>query len=680
MKRKILTVAIAATMLVPAMLSMAGCGNDGGPTHFTWWIPNGAVAYYENYEDNPVLDYISKNVQFESDDGTMKNITFDFTVPATTSGASQDFTNMINTRDFYNIMNPSMYSGSIADLYEKGAIIDLTPYATDPEVMPNLSAWIEENPEISTYFYTPMSDGSRKILAVPNISDSLDNEQQPFGFTYRRDWIVKYGTQPETFYSPMGAVNGEEPAATGANPNAGEKFSGHYTLNLDGTQRNDPMGQNTEVPDGANGDSWEDNVIFPSGYTDPTYISDWQWMFEIYERAYSKLGITDSYMISLYYPGYNANGDLMSGFGGGGVLWYQSPDHEAKFGATEQGFRAYLECMNHWYAEGWLDQKFNTRSGDNFYTIDNEAVSRGNVAMWMGEAGKIGTRLAPETDNAKATRPNAVGAIAFLCSTPINDIPAYDGDPNTTDYSVRATQEQAEEAINGGEGSAYMLQVPTCTFQQELISSGGVVISKETAEEKDLTLLLNFFDYLFSEEGSVLVTMGLSKEQYETSQNAIYTEYGLTEGAYTVQGEGDNVQYKFVQTMESNREGIKDAMRGGGIPGLRCYSKIEYSYPESYLKNREQWVRYDATGFLGGMINGQFLPDEMTTLSDIMSSLEQNYLYRNVYKFIVTGSDNVSLTDANWADFCYNIMNFKVRGETVSDATQVLADLLERIY
>lgn len=57
------------------------------------------------------------------------------------------------------------------------------------------------------------------------------NESKPYYFTgyeYRRDWIVKYGTNPTT----------------------GEAFTGGYT------DPDDP-------------DSWEDDVVFPSGGSDP---------------------------------------------------------------------------------------------------------------------------------------------------------------------------------------------------------------------------------------------------------------------------------------------------------------------------------------------------------------------------------------------------------------------------
>ena len=50
--------------------------------------------------------------------------------------------------------------------------------------------------------------------------------------------------------------------------------------------------------------------------TCPVYISDWEWMFDIFTKAQADLGITDGYCLSVYYKGYNEDGSLFSSFGG----------------------------------------------------------------------------------------------------------------------------------------------------------------------------------------------------------------------------------------------------------------------------------------------------------------------------------------------------------------------------
>ena len=127
--------------------------------------------------------------------------------------------------------------------------------------MPNYVALVHSNDTYKKNCIT-MVDGEEHYFSLRTIMDAPESVFQ--GFMYRRDWIVKYGTNPAT----------------------GAAFTGGFT-------------------DPANPDSWEDDVVFPSGGTDPIYISDWEWMFEIFEKAMADLGITDGYCISLYYKGFS---------------------------------------------------------------------------------------------------------------------------------------------------------------------------------------------------------------------------------------------------------------------------------------------------------------------------------------------------------------------------------------
>lgn len=671
-KGKLLAVSLAAVVACGATAAFAGCKETGGATTFSWWMVSGDPFYYMDYEDNPVLKYISENVQFEDSNGEMQNINFEFEIPASTEAARNNWdAKMQNPERLENVLDPTM--AQIGELYENDIIIDLTPYVTDPEIMPNLSAYLEANPDMASLLTTiVMEDGEyvQKYLGIPSIYAEVDDEQQSFGFNYRRDWLLKYGTQPDYYYSPMGAIDGEEPVKQGENSDGGQPFEGgHFTVNNDGTERNDPVSLNTDLPEGANGLSWEDDLLFPSGFKTPVYISDWQWMFEIYEVAMAEEGIEDSYMISQFYPGYNANGDLVSGFGGGGVLWYKEEvdgKTVAKFGATETGFRAYLECMRNWYEEGWLDNSFNSNTSA-FYEIDNADVGHGLIPMWMGGSDRIGTRMVSDVEGFEHTQ----GAIVSLCAMPINDIPSYDGNPSTDDYSVQATEEEAEEAIGGGDGSEYMLQIPTCLYQSER-AAGGIAITKKTAEEKDLILLLRFFDYLFSEEGSKLITLGLSAEQAADSE--MYLTNGLSGGAYTDNGDGT---YTYVKSIEEGIADIRTAMTGLRLPGLKCNNVIRYTYPETYQYERAQWTKYEATGFVQGLIGNQRTTEETELIEDVRLNLESNYMYRNVYKFI-TGE--WGLDNASWISYCSSIASFNYRGQTVEGATQAYQATFDRMY
>ena len=661
MKRsKLIALTLSGVLAVSSAAILAGCGGRskaGADTTFTWYLTAGEDGYYSDYEDNPVIEYIMENMQFEGSDGEMKYIAFDFFQPTTTENARSEFNQKYMSGNWEDVIDPTMSRG-ITDMYEAGVVADLTPYITDRELMPNLNAYLDAHPEYRALMQTQTKDGA-KYLSIPTFKDSISYESQNFGFNYRRDLLVTYGVQPDEFYDPM---TDEAPTA---NPKAGQKFSGHYTVNLDGSERDDPMSQDTTLPEGANGQSWVDDVTFPSGHSDPVYISDWMWMFETYETAYEAMGIEPAYMMSLFYPGYNANGDLSSGFGGGGVLWYKDEDDNCQFGAAGTGFRAYLECMNDWYSRGWVCNTFNEDTSP-FYQIDLDLVANGTVPLWMGGS-NFGTAIQSSEQGYEA----AAGAVVYLAATPINDIPGYDGNPSTSDYSTQATAEEAKEAVNGGSGSEYMLQIPTCLYQAEDFSQ-GFVISKAAAESKDMEALMRFFDFLYSEEGSVLTTLGLNAEQAEGSR--YYEDYGLTNGAYTVNSDGT---YTFDQILEQNVGEIRGAMVASRIPGIRCESKITYTYPEPYINGRQQWLKYKATGFIGGILNGQRTAEETDVIETVKAAVEQNYLYKEVYKFI---KGERSLENAEWTSFARDVMNYSYTGVSVSDATAAYQAEFDRLY
>lgn len=298
MKRsKLIALTLSGVLALSSAAILAGCGGNskaGADTTFTWYLTAGEDGYYSDYEDNPVIEYIMENMQFEGSDGEMKYIAFDFFQPTTTENARSEFNQKYMSGNWEDVIDPTMSRG-ITDMYEAGVVADLTPYITDRELMPNLNAYLDAHPEYRALMQTQTKDGA-KYLSIPTFKDSISYESQSFGFNYRRDLLVRYGVQPDEFYDPM---TDEAPTA---NPKAGQKFSGHYTVNLDGSERSDPMSQDTTLPEGANGQSWEDDVTFPSGHSDPVYISDWMWMFETYETAYAAMGIEPEYMMSLFYP------------------------------------------------------------------------------------------------------------------------------------------------------------------------------------------------------------------------------------------------------------------------------------------------------------------------------------------------------------------------------------------
>lgn len=139
MKRsKLIALTLSGVLALSSAAILAGCGGNskaGADTTFTWYLTAGEDGYYSDYEDNPVIEYIMENMQFEGSDGEMKYIAFDFFQPTTTENARSEFNQKYMSGNWEDVIDPTMSRG-ITDMYEAGVVADLTPYITDRELMP----------------------------------------------------------------------------------------------------------------------------------------------------------------------------------------------------------------------------------------------------------------------------------------------------------------------------------------------------------------------------------------------------------------------------------------------------------------------------------------------------------------------------------------------------------------
>jgi len=585
--RKVLALLLVTLLAGGLLLTAAGCGKGNGPdgeaTTFTYWMATSESSeYYLTYEDNPVLKYILANRSFKDKDGQEAKISLEIQHPP--FGKEVDNLNtMLSTGAYTDILDLA-YGAEIEDLYNEGIILDLTEYVNNK--MPNYKKFIDAHPELIRYM-TKTINGEQKFLTITGVSDGLDLVSQFYGICYRRDWIVKYGVQPETLYDPMSGKPAQD------NPKAGQSFSGYYSLDKDGNAVEQPTLTST-----TDGDSWVDDVVFPSGNADPVYISDWEWMLDIFAQAIADQAIEGGYPMSLYFPGYVANGDLVTSFGGGGPIFYVDKQGQAQFGAVTDNFKTYLEALQTWYANGWIDKQFAERSGDVFFRIDETAFRSGKVGLWNGLPSTLGSRLY------NPDQPLTEGIVVYGAAQPINDI--YGGDDQK-------------------------LKIPDTVFQQEPIG-GGIAITDKAAE-KDIDLLLSFVDYLYSDEGALLRTMGLSKDQMAQAQDETYLKFGLPDGAYTVENR-DGVDYYLAVSKLLEDSGLAGAMAGSRMIGKTANAHIDYQLTPTLTKSRENWIKYEATGFMGGMRNSQLSTDASQNRAKVSARIEAEYMYIVVPQFI----------------------------------------------
>ncbi len=576
---------ISLLLCLVMLLTLVGCGggdtgSNGDVQQISWWIGTGEDStYYDSYEENPAIKYL-EGMQFNG-----KNVDITFTVPV--SGAELDnFNTLLATEEYTDIMNMAFSNNSAAELYADGVIWDLTPYVE--QYMPNYYALLQEYPELSDLVYSNV-DGEQKILTICSITrEVLSNFM---GFLYRRDWVAKYGKNPTT----------------------GAPFTYGFT--------------------GENG-TWEDDVVFPSGGPDPVYISDWEWMFEIFEIALDDLGITDGYCMSRYFKGYTEDGGLYSGFGGGTPQWHKTRAGDADFGGDSESMRAYLTCMNKWYENGWIDKAFAEHTADLPYAIDSAKVHTGKVGLWVGRRSETGNLM----DNGDAL---TSGIMVCGARQPINDM-----------YGPEETRYQEPDGI----------------YQYSRVRGSSVITTKITEEE--LPTVLSFIDYLYTREGGLLLCLGLTKDQVAETQDPTYAKFGM-EFAYTEEVLADGT-YRYVRNPATlNDNNLASALAGKRL-GIGIYDQgfvtaLNESYTPEALAAMAEWDYYLNTAYPDKALTGQFSADESAAYNKVFANVD-TYMSTNVPKFI-TGALDID-NDEDWEDFC--IMLNKYGPDKVSKIYQRL--------
>ena len=530
----------------------------------TWWISRGEDStYYMSYDDNPAVKYL------ETLDFNGKKVDLKFLVPVT--GAERDnFNTLLMTEEYAKIFDMSYCTSTATELYEDDITWDLTPYIE--EYMPNYSRIIKD-PEFVPYVYSPV-DGEKKILSLYNLKSEVTSNFM--GLNYRRDWVAKYGTNPFT----------------------GEKFNYGYT-------------------DESDYNTYWDDVVFPNGTENPIYVSDWEWMFEIFEKAMADLGITDGYCISIYYKGFSeAGGNFDSAFGGGCPMWYKDQNGNAAFGGTSEELKTYLILMNSWYNKGWLDKNFADHTSDQIYAIESAKINSGKVGAFIGRRGNAGGQM---DSGDKLTE----GIMIYGARPAINDVYGSDEMKNKEPYSL---------------------------YQYSRIGV-NICISKKTTED-ELKTILTMLDYLYSDEGSALLALGLSKEEFESIQDPTYKKYGLEDGAYTktINEDGSVVFERNPKLLDDNNLASAMALKrvtcGYYVPEI--VPALNRSYDACSLRNMTEWDYYLNTGYIDKSLRAQFTSDEAAVYSKVYSNVD-TYMSQNIPKFIMGVLD---VNGVDWDNYC----------------------------
>ena len=608
--KRVLSVGLVGAMAL-STLAFTGCGSDsaGGDTNFSWWIysTDGNGTYYDDYADNPAVEWLNQQY-WDVENGGLgteengTNIQFSFQAPITGS-ETDNFNTMMSTGEYTDIIDLAVSSDSAATLVSEGILLDLTEYVE--EYMPNYVAYLDENPDIKALVTSTDEDGELHYYQIAGIKE--ENDVPWGGYVYRRDWIVEYA-QPTEYVWDWDSDYVKENGHPAVTPLEAAQAAG----NMEGWKLNEVTEFTSNEGEDPDND-YTDNVIFPSGTSNPLTISDWEWMFEAFAAAIEDKGFannTDAYCTTLYYPGYLATGDLVSSFGGGSGSWCRDENNEVYFSGSDENFATYLECMNTWYNNGWLDTRFETRASDMFFSINETGTAQGMVGLWYSTIASVGDTIrvtcADPEDQQKA--------YVMACAVPIND--------------MYGTADQ-------------MYKEPDAFYQGSRIS--GRIGVTEAAADKDLAALFTFMDWMYTDDGALIRSLGLSEEQLNSAdiENNLYEEYGIEGGAYDVtEDENGNPVYTLHYDKSSDITNALITVRmivGKEYTGAGA--DIEYTLvtgdSTAVTTAKEEWTRYTSTASMMDY-NDQMTEDENNTYSEVNTAVS-DYMAQNVPSLIKNG-------------------------------------------
>ena len=612
MLKKRLSLLLAVLLLIPA----AGCGKQAsGGNEFSWFIPktDGYGEYYSTYEEAVPIQWLNSQY-WDVESGTLgsegsgEKLTLSFKVPI--AGAEKDYLgNMFASGDMADVIDLSYSADSPQRLVEDGSLMEITDYVE--QYLPNYVAYLDANPDIKKFLTVTDEAGKVHYYALYCVKDVPGDNFM--GYVYRRDWVVAYADVPSHVWD-LDAVL-KDPA----DPTSVDTSKINYTNYYDALAADDWTGWKestvtkfTSSEDPADPDStYTDNVVFPSGSTTPVYISGWEWMFHAFAKALEAEGLAgqpDAYCFTLFYEGVLGTGDLYSSFGGGNPWWYVNAENEAAFGGGSENMRTYLDAMHTWYANGWMDTAFQTRSGDAFYKINTTGFSSGYVGMSQMGMTYVGDTIRA-TQHAGAT----TQAMVMGCALPINDMYGDDSQKFVTPDSM------------------YTAPVFGNPF--------GIAA---TAADKNLPLLFTFFNWLYSEEGFRYCYFGLNEEQYQSMsfEPDYYKDYDVTSTYTYDEGSGLYARCEPAQT-DINLQGALSAQR---LILHEMNLKIQSTYSSVVQDALQLWRQYSNT--TDATLYNPFMSTEQSNTYAKRLSSVQTYMDQTLPGFIRDG-----VADSAWDEY-----------------------------
>jgi putative aldouronate transport system substrate-binding protein len=343
------------------------------------------------------------------------------------------------------------------------------------------------------------------------------------------------------------------------------------------------------------------NPKFPSGDSEPTTIEDWEYILPLFKQYFEKAGFKDYAPLIIPSNGIFYYGDLLTGFGA--AASYYVEDDKVKFGPVQDGFYNYLVKMKEWYNKGYIYKDFATRTNDRFYLPNPALVYGGAAGIWYSIQNQLGTAL----------------------SVPDKGL----------NVEVKALKNPIDTAHD-------ITAAPVFIATSKYESTMGSVV---TTNCKDVERLLTSLDYLYSEEGGMIKSYGLTGEA--AAENEIYKKAGLEDGTYYID---ENGKFHFNEKVQKDPTLLENwnAFFGLRLPGLAIGDYHTPDYNDEKQKAYDTWTYYNDKSAMKNLpANIYRTPDEDKKYTDNQTKID-DYINTMVPKFILGGTE---LNEQTWQQF-----------------------------
>lgn len=365
------------------------------------------------------------------------------------------------------------------------------------------------------------------------------------------------------------------------------------------------------------------NVAFPSGNDEPMTVADWEYMLGLMKVYFDNSGMTDTAPLILPYQGYFPTGELEAGFGTGGG--WQVTDGKVAYGTTTPEFYNYLTKMREWYEKGYIYKDFASRVNDLFFQPNMALTYGGAAGVFFGGYWQLAGKMS---------------------------MPEYGLNMDVRALSAPIDQEHGQTKVYPS------LNLYTTSG---VTSSTGAWCVSSSCSFENMVRFMTWADYLFSEEGAMLKSLGFTGEM--AANDELYVQLGLEQGTYRFDENGEYQVNPLVAAGGIEMTGLT----GNRLPGLNLKRY-------DYARTEESWLTANAVWSSCGSecdfpVNALGTPEEEALLTDYYNTFN-DYQNSAIVKFIM-GTEELS--EETYAAYVKRMNDFGV-----AESIRIKQDIYER--